>query len=48
LRAAYLAKDRPQGKVTLMVPWLRYEEQEIAFPPGVRFNHPDEQKESSD
>ena len=45
LRAAYLAKDRPQGKVTLMVPWLRYEEQEIAFPPGIRFNHPDEQKE---
>jgi len=44
LRAAYLAKDRPKGKVTLMVPWLQREEQEVAFPPGVRFDHPDEQK----
>ena len=44
LRAAYLAKDRPKGKVTLMVPWLKREEQETAFPPGYRFDHPDEQK----
>lgn len=44
LRAAYLAKDRPAGKVTLMVPWLNNDEQEIAFPPGLRFKHPDDQK----
>lgn len=44
LRAAYLAKDRPKGKVTLMVPWLEREDQDVAFPPGVRFNTPDEQR----
>jgi hypothetical protein len=44
LRAAYLAKDRPKGKITLMVPWLEREDQDVAFPPGVRFNTPDEQR----
>ena len=43
LRAAHLANDRPKGKVTLMVPWLIREEQNTAFPPGIRFDHPDEQ-----
>lgn len=45
LRAAYLAKERPKGKITLMVPWLQMEEQDIAFPPGVRFTQPEEQRE---
>ena len=45
LRAAYLAKDRPKGRITLMVPWLEREDQDIAFPPGVRFNTPDEQRQ---
>jgi hypothetical protein len=45
LRAAYLAKDRPDGMITLMVPWLQKEDQDIAFPPGIRFNSPDEQRE---
>lgn len=45
LRAAYLAKDRPKGKIHLLVPWLEREDQEIAFPPGIRFDHPDEQRE---
>ena len=44
LRAAYLAKDRPKGRITLMVPWLPREEQDIAYPPGVRFSSPDEQR----
>ena len=44
LRAAYFAKDRPPGKVHLMVPWLNREEQDIAYPPGLRFNTPEEQK----
>lgn len=44
LRAAYLAKDRPKGRITLMVPWLEAADQEIAFPPGVRFQTPDEQR----
>lgn len=44
LRAAYLAKDRPKGRITLMVPWLEAADQEIAFPPGVRFQSPDEQR----
>jgi digalactosyldiacylglycerol synthase len=43
LRAAYLAKDRPPGRVTLMVPWLKKEEQDIAFPPKLRFDHPNDQ-----
>lgn len=29
LRAAYLAKDRPPGKVYLMVPWLALEDQDV-------------------
>jgi hypothetical protein len=45
LRAAYLAKDRPKGRITLMVPWLELEDQNIAFPPGVRFKNPSEQRE---
>lgn len=45
LRAAYLAKDRPDGMITLMVPWLQKEDQDIAFPPGIRFKSPDEQRE---
>jgi digalactosyldiacylglycerol synthase len=27
LRAAFLARDRPAGKVTLVVPWLEAEDQ---------------------
>jgi hypothetical protein len=45
LRAAYLAKDRPEGMITLMVPWLPKEDQDMAFPPGLRFSTPDEQRE---
>lgn len=30
LRAAYLAKDRPPGKVYLMVPWLQREDQDVS------------------
>ena len=45
LRAAYLAKDRPDGMITLMVPWLQKEDQDIAFPAGIRFDTPDEQRE---
>ena len=45
LRAAHLAKDRPKGRITLLVPWLPLDEQDIAYPPGVRFNSPDEQRE---
>lgn len=44
LRAAYLAKDRPPGMVTLMVPWINEEDQNIAYPAGIRFNNPDEQE----
>ena len=29
LRAAYLAKERPPGKVTLLVPWLTREDQDV-------------------
>ena len=28
-----------------MVPWLDHADQEIAYPPGLRFNHPNEQRE---
>jgi digalactosyldiacylglycerol synthase len=45
LRAAYLAKDRPKGRITLLVPWLELEDQNIAFPPGIRFKNPSEQRE---
>jgi digalactosyldiacylglycerol synthase len=45
LRAAYLAKDRPKGKVSLMVPWLEEKDQDITYPPGIKFDHPEEQKE---
>ena len=45
LRAAYLAKERPEGMITLMVPWLEKDDQELTFPPNVRVNHPDEQRE---
>jgi digalactosyldiacylglycerol synthase len=43
LRAAYLARNRPPGRVTLMVPWLKRADQDKAFPPKIRFDHPDEQ-----
>jgi digalactosyldiacylglycerol synthase len=29
LRAAYLAKNRPKGKIHLLVPWLKREEQDV-------------------
>ena len=45
LRAAYLSNDRPKGMVTLFVPWLEKEDQEIIFPKSLRFNHPNEQSE---
>jgi len=44
LRAAYLAIDRPPGKVTLMVPWLEMTDQNFTYPPSVRFNDPSEQE----
>jgi digalactosyldiacylglycerol synthase len=44
LRAAHLAKDRPPGKITLMVPWLRRDEQHLVFPKHMRFDHPNEQR----
>ena len=44
LRAAYLAKDRAPGKITLMVPWLQAEQQELTYPNDIRFNTPEEQK----
>jgi digalactosyldiacylglycerol synthase len=31
LRAAFLARDRPAGKVTLVVPWLEAEDQAKVF-----------------
>lgn len=31
LRAAYLAKDRPPGKVHLMIPWLNKEDQDVSI-----------------
>jgi digalactosyldiacylglycerol synthase len=45
LRAAYLAKDRPAGMVTLMVPWLEKEDQDITYPPNIRFNHPGNERD---
>ena len=45
LRAAYLTKDRPEGMVTLLIPWLESHEQEFTYPPGIRFEHPDNQKQ---
>jgi digalactosyldiacylglycerol synthase len=44
LRAAYLAKERPAGKITLVVPWLESSDQEICYPANIRFSHPDEQR----
>lgn len=44
LRAAYLAADRPDGAITLMVPFLPRDDQDVAFPPGVRFDCPSEQE----
>lgn len=44
LRAAHLAKDRPKGKITLMVPWLPPEEQHLVFPKHFRFDSPNEQR----
>jgi hypothetical protein len=29
LRAAYLARGRPPGKVTLMIPWLELDDQKV-------------------
>lgn len=31
LRASYLALDRPEGKVTLLVPWLPKAEQDVGY-----------------
>ena len=33
------------GKVTLLVPWLEREDQDITYPHGIRFDHPDEQEQ---
>jgi len=30
LRAAYLAKDRPSGKIHLMIPWLEKSDQDVS------------------
>lgn len=46
LRAAYLAKDRPAGKVTLMVPYVPMSEQHLTFgEKGLRFPTIDSQRE---
>ena len=45
LRAAYLAKDRPAGRITLMVPFLDKVDQEVAFPPNIRFDFPSQQEQ---
>ena len=45
LRAAYLAKDRPDGKINLMVPWLDLHDQRIAYPSNLTFKTPDEQRQ---
>jgi len=45
LRAAYLAKDRPEGMVNLMVPWLDLLDQQVAYPSHLRFKTPSEQRE---
>eukprot|EP01041_Mallomonas_annulata_P013455 gene13455-28520_t len=44
LRAAYLAKDRPAGMITLMVPWVTKEDQDILYPANIRFDTPEEQR----
>ena len=30
LRAAYLARERPEGKINLMIPWLSREDQNVS------------------
>lgn len=46
LRAAYLAKDRAPGKITLMVPYVPMSEQHLTFgEDGIRFPNPESQKE---
>ena len=44
LRAAYLAKDKPDGKVHLLIPWVTAECQKLIFPNGIRFKTPEEQR----
>jgi hypothetical protein len=44
LRAAYLAKDKPDGKVHLLIPWVTVECQKLIFPNGIRFKTPEEQR----
>ena len=47
LRAAYLAKDRPAGKITLMVPYVPMSEQHLTFgEKGLRFPTPQSQRAS--
>ncbi|KAG5187025.1 hypothetical protein JKP88DRAFT_353820 [Tribonema minus] len=45
LRAAFLARGRPKGKVTLVVPWLDVEDQAKVYPNGKRFETEQQQDE---
>ncbi|GBG85830.1 hypothetical protein CBR_g40640 [Chara braunii] len=44
LRAAYLAR-LGKNRVTLVVPWLSKNDQDLVYPKGVRFNSPAEQED---
>jgi len=39
-----LAKDKPDGKVHLLIPWVTVECQNLIFPNGIRFKTPEEQR----
>lgn len=45
LRAAYLAKDRPEGMINLLVPWLDSHDQQVAYPSNLRFKTPQDQRD---
>lgn len=44
LRAAYLSRGRESGKVSLMIPWLKPEDQHFVLPDGSRFENQEEQE----
>lgn len=44
LRAAYLSRGRPAGKVTLVVPWLDEDDQKVVYPHGKTFRRPEDQE----
>mmetsp|Transcript_251 Transcript_251/g.315 ORF Transcript_251/g.315 Transcript_251/m.315 type:complete len:519 (+) Transcript_251:206-1762(+) len=45
LRAAYLARERDPGRVTLLIPWLQMEDQLRIFPKGKTFQNEEEQRQ---